>query len=598
MINLLKRIKLENIKGKQNFEVTFNDLTANQPNIIVAPNGYGKSTIATALKASTNGKLKLDINDVYMQDINNIPKLEIELYGDNSGVYVSTSNEGHISRNMSVYVINSSLYAKNTSRSFGGSRISNTADLRVKDIVIFDQIPQNESINYSCREMRRRFENKGKLFLNISSMLTNADNLAKLIDINSSLRKCIEQVTIQNKFKTFINDCSTDKSATEIKREIPESKIDEFKTNQHIKCLFECIEKMDMKPSNWQNIDIIFTAIQICSVLKNHYDINEKNILKNAFSYLKYKETKTLIDNRLEEFNTTGRNIKTHEERGKLIVKFERATSMSNGERDILSFIVQLSKFEISFSKNIGILAIDDVFDYLDGSNMLAVQYYLSETINKCKEKNKILFPIIFTHLDPDVFSNYYFKKKKVHYISFASTLDLNTDIVKMLRLREKENCSSEKEIVEKYYIHYIDEDYSMDSASASKISSSFNDSNITFRNKLYDEIKNKYLTKSIYNPIMIIAGLRIKIEEIIYQRLSESDREKYINTHTVINKLNYAVDRGIEVPELFFLLQPLYNDGLHLSGKDEAVRSKIKSCYLKTNNLHIRRMIAKVFEY
>lgn len=58
-MNLLKRIKIENIKGKDKFEINFNELTANQPNIIVAPNGYGKSTIATAFKAAQSGKQKL-----------------------------------------------------------------------------------------------------------------------------------------------------------------------------------------------------------------------------------------------------------------------------------------------------------------------------------------------------------------------------------------------------------------------------------------------------------------------------------------------------------------------------------------------------------
>ena len=44
-MNLIQRIKIENIKGKSSFEVSFTNLTANQPNIVVAPNGYGKSTI-------------------------------------------------------------------------------------------------------------------------------------------------------------------------------------------------------------------------------------------------------------------------------------------------------------------------------------------------------------------------------------------------------------------------------------------------------------------------------------------------------------------------------------------------------------------------
>ena len=48
MVNCIKKIRIENIKGKGNLELEFTNLTANQPNIVVAQNGYGKSTIAKA----------------------------------------------------------------------------------------------------------------------------------------------------------------------------------------------------------------------------------------------------------------------------------------------------------------------------------------------------------------------------------------------------------------------------------------------------------------------------------------------------------------------------------------------------------------------
>ncbi|MFV0364291.1 MAG: hypothetical protein ACK5LL_14575 [Suipraeoptans sp.] len=67
-MNLLHRIKIENIKGKDVFEVTFVDLTANQPNIVVAPNGYGKNTIATAFEAAANGKMKISEKDLYQRN--------------------------------------------------------------------------------------------------------------------------------------------------------------------------------------------------------------------------------------------------------------------------------------------------------------------------------------------------------------------------------------------------------------------------------------------------------------------------------------------------------------------------------------------------
>ena len=57
MVNCIKKIRIENIKGKGNLELEFTNLTANQPNIVVAQNGYGKSTIAKAFKLATKGKI-------------------------------------------------------------------------------------------------------------------------------------------------------------------------------------------------------------------------------------------------------------------------------------------------------------------------------------------------------------------------------------------------------------------------------------------------------------------------------------------------------------------------------------------------------------
>ncbi|HWP50923.1 MAG TPA: hypothetical protein VN626_04410, partial [Clostridia bacterium] len=86
-MDIIKRITIDNVKGKNHMELVFNELNANQPNILVAPNGFGKSTIATAFKASASGKMKLDEKDLFEQNIENHPKLEIEFMGEHSGTY-------------------------------------------------------------------------------------------------------------------------------------------------------------------------------------------------------------------------------------------------------------------------------------------------------------------------------------------------------------------------------------------------------------------------------------------------------------------------------------------------------------------------------
>ncbi len=596
-MNLLRRIKIENVKGKNAFEVIFTDLTANQPNIVVAPNGYGKSTIATAFEAATNGKMKISEKDLYQRNPDNHPKLEVELCGEYAGTYVSTDEEGNISKNITLCTINSPLYAKSTTRGLGRN-VAATADLRVEQVIVYSRIPESCSLNYSYRGLSSIYGKKRKLFINISEMLKDCSNIESLLEIKDCFKKCCIQQGIQTKFTRFLDACLENGTAEKIKNQISQDEINAVYANSNIHTLLECISNMNSKPGGWRDIDAIFTAIQLCDLFKSHLDAGENDILKNVYAFLSYKQTKALIDERLNLFNTTGRSVQTHEERGKLVINFDRASSMSNGERDILSFISNLTKYEIAFIKQVGILIIDEVFDYLDGSNMLAVQYYLSQLIDRCKSSGKILFPIIFTHLDPEVFANYYFNKKKVHYISSFATMNVNSPIVKLLRLREDRSLGeAEKEEIEKYYIHYINQEHILSDPLAAQISIDFHDSNTDFRQAMYNEIKNEYLLEHTYNPIMVVAGIRIRIEELVYEKLADIDHDGFIQQHKVINKLHFAEEHGVDVPELYYLLQPMYNDSLHLSGDNNAVVRKMKSCYLKTNNLHIRRMVQMLFE-
>lgn len=595
-MDIIKRIYIENIKGKEKWKLEFDNLTANQPNIIVAPNGYGKSTLAVAFKASSNGRLKLNPKDYYMHDENRHPKLEIELLGEHKGIYTSTDIIGDISKTFTVFTINSPLYAKNTTKGYSGKTAA-TADLRVEDVVIFDRIPQKQTLEYSYSKMQHLFGEKRKLFINLSTMLSSIYNVDLMLSISETLKKCCTQKSIQKKLYNFLSSCNMSGNAESIKASISDKSINELYQNPHLKILFETIEKMKHTPNTWQKIDIIFTAIQICVLMNDHANQNKWDILKKTRNYLYYKKLKEILNARLNIFNTTGRVIKTHEKNQKLLISFERANSMSNGERDILSFISKLTKFEVSFNKEMGILVIDEVFDYLDGSNLLAVQYYLSELIDRYRKQKRILFPIILTHLDPQVFSNYYFKNMKTHYISCYSNINLDSLMIKLLKARE---CPELKDEIEKYYIHFNNNEHLPSELLTSNMGDNFNYSNQNFKELIYNEVRSKYLSEEIaleYDPAMVITGVRLKIEELVYNMLTSVQQEEFISIHKVINKLKFADSHGVNIPELYYLLQPLYNDGMHLHGKDDIIKQKIKSSYLKTNNMHIRRMIKKLFE-
>ena len=55
-------IKIENVRGIASKEFTI-DLHPNKPAILVAPNGYGKTSVAVAFKSLRQSKLEIEDED-------------------------------------------------------------------------------------------------------------------------------------------------------------------------------------------------------------------------------------------------------------------------------------------------------------------------------------------------------------------------------------------------------------------------------------------------------------------------------------------------------------------------------------------------------
>ncbi|MFY4776313.1 hypothetical protein [Metabacillus sp. RGM 3146] len=413
-------MKIQNVKGKATFELNFNELHANFPNLFVAPNGYGKSTIATTFNALKPNKLELEKEDLFDGNEENVPSLEIELTLDETSCTTLTADgtKNEFSRSINTYVIKNPVYAKSTSRSYGG-RSTASARLDVRDLEIYKNIPQKVEVPYKIREFKEKFDGKGKVFLNISEVFKSVKNLTILSDNYELLYKCSSQIRPQTVINTFFQQINESGSSTSLKNSITDDSITTLKENQLLSELIEVVKELECLPFDNEEDherDLLLTAIQIIEVIK---DI--KSDIKKAKDYYKYIEFRNDIDSKLQTFNTTGRTIKTKVTGNKLVIEFLAANKMSNGERDVLCFISNLSKFKVNFTKNIGILIIDEIFDYLDGSNMLIVQYYLSQMIEESRKNGKVLFPIILTHLDPILFNNYYFNKLKIHYLKSYS---------------------------------------------------------------------------------------------------------------------------------------------------------------------------------
>ena len=139
------------------------------------------------------------------------------------------------------------------------------------------------------------------------------------------------------------------------------------------------------------------------------------------------------------------------ERNGSLVVSFPPALHISNGQRDSLCFAAELRKIERSISSRDIILVIDEVFDYLDDANLVAVQYYITRLIKKVREKQRNMYPLILTHLNPYYFKNFTFASQKIYFLK-KSKPTINKDFRALIAKREDPSI---KEDIGRYYLHY-----------------------------------------------------------------------------------------------------------------------------------------------
>lgn len=570
----ISRIKIQNIKGKKSWENVFDGLYSNKVNLFVAPNGFGKSTLTTAFIAAAHGNMKLNKDDYYEQKESNNPCLEIT-YKDDSGnvkTVITDEQNGNVSQAFTIYVINNPVYAKSTSRNLGGFN-SNTAKLYIKAIEVADK-PETCKVDYCIKELKQIL---GRNTLNLKEFFKSEEGLRFICEHRDLIRKCIDQKRINNTL-AVVNSSNISQSLDSLRKH---------------KIIVELMDSLKVKFSLTEKEQVEYLLQIIRIVINNSFD----NI-KKALEYVSFKNLQERLDVNLEKFNTTGQELKATIKRNKLRIEFGSANRMSNGERDVLSFVANLIAFSTKVKNKPSILVIDEVFDYLDGANLLAVQFYLSRLIKYLKDEGRTVIPIIMTHLDPAVFSTYCFKKMAIHYLTNSSKINMDDELVKLFQLRTvlKESNDNNVYDLEKYLLHYYPDNWELSNSLKQLLPNEFYPDSKSFRDYLYNSVE-KYLHDDDYNALAIILGLRIKVEERILALIPDDKKEEYLEVKGANKKLAYAEFCGCEVPELYYLLQSLYNESIHLSSREKENRNKIENAYLKLSSNIVKEMIREVFK-
>lgn len=575
---MLKVIEIEHVKGIQRKRFAL-DILPNKPSLLVAPNGFGKSSFAAAFNSMNNRRINLNEDDFHAENEALQPRIYIEYERPDLSIAIleATATTNTIISELDYFVINNPTKPKGIGSQFGRA----SATLEIKDVVLVDRIPNNIPFGNQYRAAQQRFGQNARVLPNPNAALSNLKLVEKLSQNYQALERANGQ-RIQARIDTIVNEINQQAGTAEVLTNwITANSLNDLKQIDYLNTIGNLIHEFDVG-YNSETKDYL-VAIQLIWL----YNINPNNF-KSACNFSNYQLDKQRFEHTLSTFNCTWKGIRASQTGGQLVVKFPKAIHISNGQRDILTFVSMLFRARQHLKKDANILVIDEVFDYLDDANLTAAQYYITTFIKDFKDEGKRLFPLILTHLNPNYFKNFAFSDQKVYYLE-KSNIQVNQSIVKLLRNREHITI---KDAVSKHLLHF---EPTHINKRAEFVALGLRDlwgESDNFYQFLNSQVNN-YLTGQAFCPFAVCGGVRVRIEEIAYNKLQNpAAQTEFLTTKKTRPKLEKAEEMGIVSPESHYLLGIIYNEGMHWKDGFDNV-SPIAS---KLENLTIKKLIRDVF--
>lgn len=577
----LETIRIQYIKGIEDKEFKLN-ADSNKPHLLVAPNGFGKSSFATAFNSLNNNGIRLNESDCYRGNHENLSQITIR-YKDNtedSHELIANNDQNTIKDKIAYFVINCRTEAKGTRTYKGGV----SATIAIPNIVLIGTVPPRNDFNYSFRERKKAWGKNSKVLPNITnSILRNQRIVSGFEKLYPSLQQA-NGVRIQGVIRDFIARLNQQQGEKDfLLKWLDNNELRKLSNTKHLQDIAQYIS--ECKCSNILcEIEYYLVAIELIWLFNN--DVKE---FKAACKYNEYLLKKESFQGLLSSLNPTWCSIRAIENDNRLVVKFPNANLISNGQRDILIFVSMLFKAKNSLNKDINILVIDEVFDYLDDANLVAAQYYITKFIEDFKGAGRHLFPLIMTHLNPYYFKNYTFNNMRVHFLE-RSDMQVTPDLKKLLQNRENSNI---KDDVARCLLHFHPEPINKRAEFRQlKLKETWGEGT-HFAEFIQREAKC-YIQEEAYDPFAVCCAVRNEIEKIAYQKLiTEDDKQEYLNTHMTRKKLDFVGSRGHEIPEIHYLLGIIYNEAMHWKENTDNITPIAE----KLEHKVIRHMISTLFE-
>lgn len=587
---MIKEIKIKHVKGIQDLKLSL-DIVPNKPAILVAPNGYGKSSISTAFKSLNKNRIAISDEHRHRGDDKLDP--EVRICFEEGGVTLELAADKHkneIANHFDVVVINSLAKAKGKKLNTGRFTAV-SADFVVEPIVLVQTIPEEIKFDYSFSTIRGKLGSLGKIMPNISCLkgrpelfvrfddAGGVEKVSKLTQVTS--RKAISELFDRIDAKGLGSKDDVDFSFA---AELPA-----LKCAPHLRDLAGIIAGLDFCKDEK---DSYLIALQFWVMFESNI-----SILRGVCKYARYQAEKNEFRRVLADFNSTWQDFVPREKKGSLVIEFPKLHHISNGQRDVMCFVVELMKVRRVIRQRPCILIIDEIFDYLDEANLVAAQYFLSNLVADTRSAGGKLYPMLMTHLAPELFVSYVFgNKTKLQVYYLAAYPQKTLEAMRRLLVERNKESSPLKAYIENMLLHFQPAPTTMRKEfAAAGLKETWGEPGVFYAH-IESEVRKYLAGDQNYDPMGVCCATRVRIEKNVYDKIASSAfKDQFINgvLNGTVNKLDYASSVGVDVPESYYLLGVIYNEALHW--KD--VPGFVGRVTSRLQNVTIRRMIESVFQ-
>ena len=580
----ITKITIKNIRGFKEKTLDFgngNEIWPNKINTLVAPNGYGKSSLYKAFECIGPKSFKAD-NDKFESKEKDFSSLSIEL---NKKEYIQCDKPSRtdISKHYEIICINQKVSPTTKNGGHYVSAKSKIDNLVIENVVERQQFKfEMESLNLDPNKTKvlppqKFFKEQKKLLLSGIKV----DLAYSLSGSEQDLRKITQKKysSFFSSLTNFINDSSKTK-ANDIFNEIQRAFSDKLDQLEHLKNIYSVILEFDDN-KHFGQILIICHILYLYKTTKN----------EEFTAWLKWRQydgRKSKLKKLVCDINIGAFEAELKPKKGNLVIEYPEGSKLSNGEQDILVFVTHLHKaLYYNDCKKPCILIIDEVFDYLDDFNIMIAKYYLNKIIEQFSEMEVKVYILVLSHLEPKDLQELG-KLNRTTYLADKTHLDSTME--KIIKNRDNSDWGWKKEI-SKYFLHYDPECHD--------ITQKFKDKGLKEElgenHKFYEFLEgewNKLKSDNSYDPLAVCAYFRIEIEKRIYEKLAECKKEGFLTVHKTLKKIEYASENSVDIGDIWPLLAPIFNQALHADDVRKAQNIK-----RKLNNTIIKEVMKKAMD-